>query len=106
MTTERRRHPRQAANRSVRAECRLGLRGLGADVGAMLFDVSEDGLRLVLSVVVGPGQEVEVTLKPPWGRDTRLTADVVWCAGRDTATYWAGLSLRQPLTYGELRALV
>jgi hypothetical protein len=90
----------------VRAECRLGLYGLGADVGAVLFDVSAEGLRLALAAAVAPGQEVEVTLAPPWGRDTRLVADVVWCGPRDAATYWVGLKLRRPLALGELAALV
>ena len=106
MPTERRRTPRRAAKRSVRAECRLGPRGLGADVGAVLFDVSEFGLRLVLTAAVSPGQEVEVTLKPQSGRDTRHVAEVVWCAPRDAATWWAGLRLRQPLNYADLSALV
>jgi hypothetical protein len=106
MTTERRRHPRQAANRSVRAECRVGSHGLGPDIGAVLFDVSEGGLRLALGATVSAGQEVEVVLALPWGRNFRLVADVVWCAVRDQATYWAGLKLRHPLTYAELRELV
>ena len=106
MTTERRRSPRKLSIRSVRAECRLGVRGLGADIGAVLFDVSADGLRLSVAVAVAPRQEVEVVLVPPWGRDIRRTADVVWCAPRDEATHWAGLKLRQPLGLGELRDLV
>lgn len=106
MTTERRRNPRKLANRSVRAECRLGVRGLGADIGAVLFDLSADGLRLAVAVALSPRQEVEVVLAPPWGRDFRVVAEVVWCVPRDEATHWAGLRLRQPLTHAELKALL
>lgn len=106
MTTERRRNPRKLANRSVRAECRLGVRGLGADIGAALFDVSADGLRLAVAAALAAKQEVEVVLAPPWGRDFRVVAEVVWCAPRDEATHWAGLKLRQPLSRGELRDLL
>ncbi len=60
--TDKRLIRRKPAKRGVRAQCRRGQLGLGADIAVAIIDVSDSGLCLVVSAALAKGEEAEVIL--------------------------------------------
>jgi hypothetical protein len=76
------------------------------DPGAAVLDVSEGGIRLLVSAPLQQGQEVEVTLEAPGGRPpVTLRAEVVWSVATADGRCCAGARLLAPLSPRDLQAL-
>jgi lipid-binding SYLF domain-containing protein len=102
---ERRRCRRRPAVRRTIVSCLRGTMGLGRDIGVRLHDFSEEGLRLVVSAELSPGEEVEVAVSPV-GQSQAVSAagKVVWSAPTEGG-FWAGIKLDRRLTYQQLQLL-
>jgi len=80
--------------------------GGGPDPGAAVLDVSEGGIRLLVSAPLPKGQDVEVTLEAPGGRPpVTLRAEVVWSVPTADGRCCVGARLRAPLSPPDLQAL-
>jgi len=85
--------------------CLRGTLGLGQDIGVGLHDFSEEGIRLVTSTLLVPGEEVEACLAPVFqSKAVTITGTVIW-TGETSGGFWAGVRLSRRLTYPELLIL-
>ena len=86
----------------VKAECRKGCLGLGANLVNHPFDLSETGVRLVLKAAVKRGEEAEVVLSACFGRSVERRATTVWCVPVEGG-YLAGLRYQSLIPYADLQ---
>ena len=94
---------RRPARASTQVACQKGAWGLGANVAVAVLDVSEDGAQLVVREALAVGQEVEVSLAPPWnGRPVKVAGRVVWSGGGPGGNYRAGVCFGKRLPYADL----
>jgi hypothetical protein len=85
--------------------CLRGTLGLGRDIGVSLHDYSEEGIRLVVTTLLAPGEEIEAGLSPVFqSRAVTTVGTVIWSGAADGG-YWAGIQLTRRLTYAELGIL-
>src|SRR5262249_51451372 len=76
------------------------------DPGAAVLDVSEGGIRLLVSAPLAQGQDVEVALEPPGGGPAvTVRAEVVWSVPTADGRCCVGAQLRAPLSPPDLQAL-
>jgi hypothetical protein len=85
--------------------CLRGTLGLGPNIGIDLYDFSEEGIRLTVTMLLVPDEEVEVCLAPVFqSKAVSITGTVIWsCETKDG--FWAGVRLSRRLTYPELGIL-
>jgi hypothetical protein len=81
--------------------------GQGApDPGAAVLDLSEGGIRLLLSAPLPKGQDFEVALEAPGGGPpVTVRAEVVWSVPTADGRCCVGARLRAPLSPRDLQAL-
>jgi PilZ domain len=105
--TDQRLTRRRQARSGAKVEFRRGTMGLGRDLAVALIDVSEDGLRLRLTVEVKPGEEAELLVsRPGGGKALKTAAEVRWCMPAGDGTFLAGVRFRKRLAYRELTDFV
>lgn len=110
-TTQRRAADRRASRRRpprslIRLECRKGSYGLGRNIAKQFLDLSETGVRLVVSAELQTGQEVEVLLHGTGlGRAVKRLARVVWVVKAGEESYCAGLHFDKPLDYASVQQI-
>lgn len=98
----RRRSMRRQSKRSTKIYCH-GPMGLGPNLAVKLLDVSEIGLRALLTKEFPVGTELEVHLESICHRrPIRRWAEVVWSIPTQDGEYNVGISLRRPLPYRDL----
>jgi PilZ domain len=102
---DRRRCRRRLCTRKMLVTCLKGTLGLGRDIGVRLHDFSEDGIRLVVTTQLAPGEDVEVGLSPVFQSKAVTTNGTVIWSGAADGGYWAGIQLSRRLTYAELGIL-
>lgn len=103
---EQRKHRRRTPLAGTAVSCRLGTLGLGADIGVRLHDLCEEGIRLVVTTRLAPGDEIEVSLTPlVMSRPVVRVATVVWCGAKSPEGFWAGATFQSYLSYFELMHL-
>jgi PilZ domain len=101
---------RRASRRSplrgtVRVECRKGALGLGPDLVKFPLDISETGVRLVLKVELGEGQEVEVLISGGHGKPLKRTARVIWSVPTENNCHVVGVRFDGHLPFAELQGV-
>jgi hypothetical protein len=102
---DRRRCRRRLCRRKTLVTCLRGTSGLGRSVGVGLHDFSEEGVRLIVSVSLAPGEDVEVGLSPVYqSKAISVTGVVVWSAPAGGGS-WAGIRLDRRLSYAQLTVL-
>ena len=101
--TDKRLIRRKPAKRGVRAQCRRGQLGLGADIAVAVVDVSDSGMCLVVRVALAKGEEAEVVLAGV-GRQKplKVACEVRWCVPEGATAFRAGLRFRKRIPYAEL----
>lgn len=82
---EKRNQPRRRAALAVRSPQLPNFRGL-------TWDISRDGLRLVVDGPVNSGETLHLELEPTeyGSRPVPLVAQTVWCRARDERSYFLG----------------
>jgi hypothetical protein len=67
-------------------------------------DISENGVRLVVSAPLAAGEPVEVLLSGPGvPKPLKRLGKVVWTRALDDGGHWMGVSFEKPLRYAELQ---
>ena len=95
---DRRRHERREAKPAVRVTCHKRPGGAEPDVAVGVIDVSETGIRLMVSETLPPGQAVEVTFLPPDATALQTTGNVAWCLdGIADGIFWIGIHFDAPM---------
>jgi hypothetical protein len=102
----RRRSPRVRVKGGPRVRCRRGAPGAGPDLAPGVLDVSEDGIRLLVSIALQQGEDIEVILEGPGeGQTSRHPARVVWSVPTADGKCCIGARLQKPLSSRDLQAL-
>jgi hypothetical protein len=102
----RRLAPRRPPKRTTKATGHKGPMGLGPNVVLSVLDLSENGARLVVKVLLEKGQEVEVNLQgQSQPRPLKLPAVVVWATPLPDGTYSVGVTFQRRLSYTDLQDL-
>jgi hypothetical protein len=93
----RRRPPRDW----VRIECRKGAHGLGRNIGKQFLDLSETGVRLLVSAELQVGDEAEIILTGvgSLNKPLKRVGKVIWAFKTDEDLYCVGLRFAKPLAY-------
>jgi hypothetical protein len=79
--------------------------GLGKNIAAGLLDVSDSGVRLLLTEALPIGKEFEVRLESAGGRLVKALARVVWSVETADGKFCVGAELAKGMTGVELEAL-
>ena len=102
--SNRRRARRHPVGGQVRAECRRGDLGLGRNLGIRALDISESGVRLVVSAPLSPKEQVEVLLSGPGvPKPLKRLGNVAWTLPLADGGHCIGVSFEKPLRYSELQ---
>ncbi len=96
----RRASRRQPARCNARIECRKGSLGLGRNLVKRFLDLSETGVRLLLSDELTRGQEAEILFEPRGaGKPIKRIGRVVWSVKAGEDGYCVGVHFDKPLSY-------
>jgi hypothetical protein len=91
----------------LKANCRRGTMDLGKDIALSVLDISEEGVRLMLSEVVKGREEVCLTLSSAiCTRPVKRLGTVAWSVAAADGTVCAGVRLDKRLSYAEVSRLV
>ena len=102
-TTNRRASRRMPPRGNVKVLCRKGGLDLGVNLTLAVLDVSETGVRLVLTEPLSVAQEVSLTFTSSGsGRLIKRLANVAWVVKTADETFAAGLRFQKNLGYAEL----
>ena len=97
--------PRLPPKGSTRARCYRGPLGLGPNLALSVLDVSETGIRVILSNEVRQGQEIEINLENVAHRPVKVLAEVIWAMPTPDGHFCVGARFQRHLAYADLRAL-
>jgi hypothetical protein len=91
---------------SVRVTCRKGTLDLGKSLALGVLDISETGIRLLVSEPLNSDQEVAITLDSiNHLRPLRIIGRVVWCMETANKQYCTGIRFDKRLRYMEVTKL-
>ena len=103
-TRDRRVNRRRFPRGGIKITCLRGSLGLGKNLAVSLLDISETGIRMVVSSALDARQEVEVTLiGPRQCRPIKVRGDVVWCVPAADGTFCIGARFQKRLRFGDFR---
>jgi hypothetical protein len=103
----RRLNQRRTAKKAVRVTCRKGALDLGPSCALRVLDLSESGVRMLVSQPLEPGEAVTVSLEGHGhNRPLRLTAKVIWCVPSSDGTHCVGIYFDKRLPYADLTRMV
>src|SRR5207302_9371444 len=97
--SSRRRPPRQ----TVKAECRKGTLGLGANLVQACHDLSEGGVCLILKAPVDPNLEVEVLINGYGVRAIKRAGRVRWLQPLDNGRVLVGVQFQGRLSFADVQ---
>jgi PilZ domain len=98
----RRSGPRRQPKASVRAFCREGQNGLGANLAVSILDFSETGLRILATSELQIGQDIEIEISFfSQSGAVKRKGRVMWCVEAADGHYCLGARFRDRLSYGE-----
>jgi hypothetical protein len=98
--SNRRRAPRCKPRSFVKLECRKGTVGLGLNLATTLMDVSETGVRLVISQELPANQEVEIVLSSYGLKQPIKRLGVIrWQLKLDDGKFCLGVEFEKRLAY-------
>jgi hypothetical protein len=102
----RRRSQRRKPRTSVKVECRKGAHGLGANLAKTLLDVSDSGVRLIVSKELDLQGEVEIVIggygmKAPIKR----LGTVRWQLKLENGLFCVGVEFNKHIDYREWQNL-
>jgi hypothetical protein len=104
--SNRRRDRRAKPRPSVKAICRIGALDLGENIGMAVLDLSETGIRLIVSRALHANQEVCITLTSATNiRPVQCPATVAWCVEATRQTWVAGVHFDKRMPYIEWQRL-
>jgi hypothetical protein len=106
VSTNQRQRPRRKSKRTTRVSCHRGVPGAGINLAVALLDLSETGVRLLLSENVEPGQLIEVRfLGLSHYQPLKLAAEVIWSIPTADRAFCLGARFHQTLNLMDLQRL-
>ncbi len=94
---------RKPVKRGVVAQFRRGQLGLGADIALSIVDISDSGMCLVVSAVLGKGDDGEVILAGVGrSKPLKMACEVRWCVPHGEKAFRAGIRFRKRIPYADL----
>jgi hypothetical protein len=91
---------RRPARGGSKVTCRKGVLGLGPNLAVSLLDVSETGVRLLITEALQPRQEVEVCLLAPGHvREIKHAGQVVWAVATADGAHCVGILFDRQIPY-------
>jgi PilZ domain len=104
--SNRRLSQRRVAKRRVKVTCRRGALDLGANLALLLLDLSETGVRLVVSGALQPGVEVTISLEgQSRARPLIRLGNVAWCMPTEPQSFCIGVNFQKRLPYRDFLEL-
>lgn len=99
----RRLHKRQKPKKLAKIICHRGANDLGPNLAVSVLDVSETGIRLIVSTALNAGEEVLLRIEGlGHPRPLKIEATVMWSVLTAQQQYCVGLRLRKYLAYADL----
>lgn len=97
---------RQPLKGSTRVRAYRNHLGLGPNIALKILDLSETGVRLVLSEPLALGKEFEINLASIVGsRVVKLLAQVVWIVEAADGSFCVGAHFSKPINYSDLHLM-
>ncbi len=97
---------RRPVKGKVKVVCYKGSLDLGANIAVRVLDVSETGLRVLLTTALEKGQEVLIVLEGQGHmRPIKNPGRVVWSVPTEDAQFATGIQLDKYLKYKDLSHL-
>jgi len=107
LARNRRVSKRKAPKGGLHVSCQKGSWGLGGNMAVSVLDVSDAGIRLILSAPLERNQELSVCLSVPGkGRPLKALARVVWSVETAEGTYCVGAAFQRRLAHTDFLNLV
>jgi hypothetical protein len=104
--TNRRNSQRRRPRSSVKVECRKGACGLGPNLAVSALDLSDTGVRLVLSKPLDLLSEVETIISGYGMRDPiKRLANVRWQLKLENGQFCTGVEFQKRLVYRDWQNL-
>jgi hypothetical protein len=98
--SNRRRSQRRKPRGSVRLQCRKGSLGLGPNVAAGALDLSESGVRLIVTQALDAMAEVEVVIDGyGMNRPLKRVGNVRWQVKMDNGQFCTGVEFQKYIEY-------
>lgn len=97
--TNRRRARRLPAKNSTKVCCFPNSMGLGTNIASTVLDLSETGIRLLVTIELKVGQEVEVALEGVFSGNAKRIAVVVWVVPAADGTFCVGAQFQKALPF-------
>jgi hypothetical protein len=92
--------------KGVEISCRRGALGVGPDIAVMLRSLSESGARLIVTMALKSGEELEIEFRSSaYPKSIRMMADVVRCKAVPGNMYCAAVRFQKRLGYAEFSRL-
>jgi PilZ domain len=102
----RRRSQRRRPRNSVKLQCRKGAHGLGADTALSVLDISDTGVRLVVSQEFVPGAEVEIIITGYGMKQPIKRLGVLrWQLKLENGTFCTGVEFQKRIDYRDWQNL-
>jgi hypothetical protein len=102
----RRESLRRKTRASVLLTCRIGALGMGRNISRSVLDLSDTGVRLIVSAELSLPTEVEICITSYGVRQPiKRIADVRWQVELADGTFCIGIEFQKRLTYRDWQAL-
>lgn len=104
--SNRRKSPRRRPRSAVKIECRKGTTGLGNNLIATVLDVSDTGVRAVLTQELAPRAEVEIIITSFSVKETIKRVGVIrWQVKMENGQFCTGIEFHKRLVYRDWQNL-
>jgi hypothetical protein len=102
----RRRSQRRKPRSTVKIECRKGSYGLGSNVADSVLDISDSGVRMVVSQPLEMLAEVEIIINGYGMRASIKRISMVrWVLKLENGMYCVGIEFQKPISYRDWQNL-
>ena len=104
--SNRRRSPRRKPRTSVRIECRKGSHGLGANLSAGLLDISDTGVRMIVTQALDVMVEVEIIITAYGMRQPIKRLGIIrWQVKMENGQFCTGVEFHKRIDYRDWQNL-
>jgi hypothetical protein len=104
--SNRRGTQRRKPRTSIKVECRKGSTGLGPNIAGPILDLSDSGIRLIVTQALALKAEVEIVISGYGMRDTiRRLGYVRWQVTLENGQFCMGVEFQKRLAYRDCAML-
>jgi hypothetical protein len=106
MQKNRRRSQRRPARKTVKLQCRAGAHGLGPNLCAEVLDISDTGVRLIITRPLHLAEEVEIFIDG-YGMKASIKrlGNIRWQVELKTGLFGVGIQFQKNLDYRDWQNL-